>query len=331
MGLAAQIGIAFTSKRLTGDSPAMLKQLGAAAAIILDIQSGAFAQTLRFTTNVGSFDMVLNPTNDANLRPLVDNIVAYVGLGRYHFSAVNRAADAGPGTADDFVLQMGGFSGFLPPSELWPAIHTPVNALSPVVVDADGNGQVDFTALSNTRGTVSLALQSGNPNSGTSSFFVNLGSNTFLDSQGFVPFARIENMTTIDRIMGLMQSDLSDEAGQSGSLAYTDVPLTADGQIVVVNDVDVIQADAGFSFVGPIASALQLAARDSTSAAALTASLEEESLEQALSDSTPLAADSLAAESTDFAAASVPEPSTVALGLFSFFATLMAARRGKAR
>jgi cyclophilin family peptidyl-prolyl cis-trans isomerase len=224
---------------------------------------------------------------------------------------------------------MGGFSGFLPPSELWPSIHTPVKALSPVVVDADANGQVDFTALSNTRGTVSLALQSGNPNSGTSSFFVNLGSNTFLDSQGFVPFARIENMTTIDRIMGLMQEDLSQEVGQSGSLAYTDVPLTADGQIVVVQDIDVIQADAGFSFVGPIASALQLAARDSTNAAALTASLEEESLEQVLGESPLLAEDLPLGEAADVTAVAVPEPATAAFGLMTILATYMVGRRSK--
>src|SRR5215213_3042096 len=168
----------------------MLKRIGAAAALLLVIQSGAVAQTMRFTTNVGSFDMVLNPTNDPNLQPLVDNIVAYIGLGRYHFSAVNRAADGNAGTADDFVLQMGGFMGFPPLPELWPSLNTPIDKLNDgVVVDADGDGQVDFTALSNTRGTVSLALSAGNPNSGTSSFFVNLGSNTFLDDQGFVPFA----------------------------------------------------------------------------------------------------------------------------------------------
>jgi cyclophilin family peptidyl-prolyl cis-trans isomerase len=303
----------------------MLKRIGAAAALLLVLHTGAVAQTVRFTTNVGSFNMTLNPTNDPNLQPLVDNIVAYIGLGRYHFSAVNRAADGNAGAADDFVLQMGGFSGFLPTPGLWPSLHSPVKALSPVVVDANSDGQVDFTARSNTRGTVSLALQAGNPNSGTSSFFVNLGSNTFLDEQGFVPFASIDNMNTIDRIMGLMQEDLSQEVGQSGSLAYTDVPLTADGQIVVVHDVDVIQADPGFSFTGPIASALQLESRNSTSSSMLNTSSLDSSEAALLADELL----DLPLDSPQESVAVVPEPATMALGLVSVFVTFMVGRRSK--
>ena len=83
--------------------------IGAAALLAAVIQTGATAQIMRFTTNVGSFDMRLNPTNDPNLQPLVDNIVAYIGLGRYNHSAINRAVEFGPGADDDFVLQMGGF------------------------------------------------------------------------------------------------------------------------------------------------------------------------------------------------------------------------------
>ncbi|HEX6964051.1 MAG TPA: peptidylprolyl isomerase, partial [Lacipirellula sp.] len=247
----------------------MLKRLFAAAALVLLTYSGAVAQTtMRFETNVGSFDMVLNPNNDPALQPIVDNIVAYIGLGRYHFSAVNRAADGStPSADDDFVLQMGGFMGFPPVPDLWASLHKPIEKLSDgVVVDSDGDGQVDFNAISNTRGTVSMALQAGNPNSGTSSFFINLGDNNFLDDQGFVPFARIEDMATVDRIMRLTQTDLSQEVGQSGSLAYIDVPVTDDGLMVVVNDVDVVSAAPDFSFVGPIASALQLAQRNSTAA-----------------------------------------------------------------
>jgi peptidyl-prolyl cis-trans isomerase A (cyclophilin A) len=311
----------------------MLKRLSAAAALILVIHSGAIAQTMRFTTNVGSFDMELNPNNDPNLQPIVDNIVAYIGLGRYHFSAVNRASDGStPGPSDDFVLQMGGFSGFLPTPELWPGLHTPIEKLNDgVVVDSDGDGQVDFNAISNQRGTVSLALQAGNPNSGTSSFFINLGDNNFLDDQGFVPFARIENMNTIDRILQLTQNDLSQEVGQPGNLAYIDVPVTADGQIVVVHDIEVIEADEDFSFVGPIASALQLAQRNSTAAASITAPATDESLEALLADESPLGTDDLGADSAAVAAAAIPEPSTIALGALGFFASLMAGRRRAAR
>jgi cyclophilin family peptidyl-prolyl cis-trans isomerase len=293
----------------------MLTRIGLATVLALLTTTGAFAQTMRFTTNVGSFDMELNPNNDANLQPLVDNIVAYIGLGKYHFSALNRAADGNAGTADDFVLQMGGFMGFPPIPDLWATMNTPVEKLNDgVVVDANGDGTVDFSAISNTRGTVSLALQSGQPNSGTSSFFINLGDNNFLDSQGFVPFARISDMTTIDKIMQLTQRDLSGQIGQSGNLAYTDVPITEDGRIVVVKSVQVIDAAEDFSFVGPIMNHLKLVADNEAAAAAA-----------ALAAQTPVVVDPLVTEAA--AVSAVPEPSTVALGALGLLGAFLAARR----
>lgn len=296
----------------------MLTRIGLATALALLTTTGAFAQTMRFTTNVGSFDMELNPNNDANLQPLVDNIVAYIGLGKYHFSSVNRAADGEAGTADDFVLQMGGFMGFPIDPDLWGSLHTPVEKINDgVVVDANGDGAVDFSAISNTRGTVSLALQSGQPNSGTSSFFINLGDNNFLDSQGFVPFARISNMNTIDKIMQLSQRDLSGQIGQNGNLAYTDVPLTDEGTIVVVKSVQVIDAAEDFSFVGPIANALNQIAADKSNAAAAALTAQ----------SAALIADPVIAEAATPAVSAVPEPSTVALGALGLLGAFLAARR----
>jgi cyclophilin family peptidyl-prolyl cis-trans isomerase len=295
----------------------MLTRIGLATVLALLTTTGAFAQTMRFTTNVGSFDMELNPNNDANLQPLVDNIVAYIGLGKYHFSAVNRAADGNAGTSDDFVLQMGGFMGFPSTPDLWASLHTPVEKLNDgVVVDGNGDGTVDFSAISNTRGTISLALQSGQPNSGTSSFFINLGDNNFLDSQGFVPFARISDMTTIDKIMQLTQRDLSGQIGQSGNLAYTDVPITEDGRIVVVKSVQVIDAAEDFSFVGPIMNHLKLVASNEAAAAAA-----------ALAAQTQVVADPLVTEAAAPAVSAVPEPSTVALGALGLLGAFLAARR----
>ncbi len=89
-----------------------LRRLTLAALWIGILHGAAAAQTMRFETSVGSFDMVLNPTNDPNLQPLVDNLVAYIGLGRYDHTAINRADEGGAGTADDLVLQMGGFLAF---------------------------------------------------------------------------------------------------------------------------------------------------------------------------------------------------------------------------
>lgn len=233
----------------------------AIALLLLAIPAGLSAQTIRFRTSVGAFDMRLNPTNNPNLQEHVDKIAAYVGAGRYHAGVVNRADDGDPNVPDDdFVLQLGGFmADGMDPNEVPVGGFDAVDRFDPVVVDADGDGQVDFdtSGLTNTRGTVSLALASGDPNSGTSSFFVNLGDNSTLDNQGFVPFAVIDNMATIDRIMALDRVDLSRAIGAPGNLAYTDVPLTNDGGLVVLETVTVV-SDSNFSFIGPLRDAYNL-------------------------------------------------------------------------
>ncbi len=215
---------------------------------------------MRFETSVGSFDMELNPNNDPNLQPIVDNVVAYIGLGRYHYTVINRAAE-------DFVLQMGQFLGFPPTPNEFIGLIQDIRDLNPVVVDSDNDGNVDFTtAASNTRGTVSLALSSG-PNTGTSSFFINLGDNSQLDSGGFVPFARIVEMSTIDKIMALQQIDLTG----TGSLTFKDTPLLENGRLVILKSVHVLQAAPGFSFVGPVQAALQQIQQASASSAIVPA------------------------------------------------------------
>ncbi len=221
--------------------------LPVAAALFLLTPTCGTAQTVRFLTSVGAFDMRLNPTGNANLQGHVDNLVAYVGSGRYHAGVINRAAE-------DFVLQLGGFMGSGVSIDTIPSDgFAPADKFNDVIVDSNNDGQVDFdtAGLTNSRGTVSLALAAGDANSGTSSFFVNLGDNAFLDNQSFVPFAVIDNMATIDRIMALNQVDLSSQVGQPGSLAYTDVPLTDEGELVTIESVTVISASS-FAFEGPI-------------------------------------------------------------------------------
>jgi cyclophilin family peptidyl-prolyl cis-trans isomerase len=301
-----------------------LATLALAAIVASFAAAPASAQTLRFDTSVGSFDMELNPTNDSNLQPLVDNIVAYVGLGRYHYTAINRAAKQGDDS--DFVLQMGSFLGFPPTTNDWLGLLQQVNGLDPVVTDANGDGQVDFTAASNTRGTVSLAL-SGQPNSGSSSFFINLGDNSFLDSQGFVPFARVNDLTTIDKIMDLEQIDLT---GDPSNLTFSNVPLQENGQLVILKSVHVLQAAPSFSFTGPIAAAL--AQEEENAEAAAAASLMESAA------AAVVAADDVAAELMpidlgeaaivpEFAPAFVQVPEPAAGVLAATVMMLVAARR----
>lgn len=256
------------------------------------------AQTVRFRTNVGEFDMLLNPTGNDNLQPLVDNMLSYVESKRYANAVINRAVDSDNDDAsDDFVLQMGGFltsrANGVTADDLQ---STPVRSFDTVTVDANGDGNIDFdtTGLSNIRGTVSLALAGGDPNSGNSSFFVNLGGNEFLDDQGFVPFAYIQDMTTIDRIMALDQISLD------SSLTFTDVPLNQFDDLVIINSVEVI--GAGSTLVGPLGPAA-------------ATSISQELFTQSASSSSSASASSAnaSASSLTSSTASVPEPSSLLL------------------
>src|SRR5262249_38126227 len=80
----------------------MTSRLGIAVAICLCLAGGATAQGVRFDTTAGSFDMVLNPTNNSALQNHVDNMLEYVKRETYTGTWINRAPA-------NFVLQMGGF------------------------------------------------------------------------------------------------------------------------------------------------------------------------------------------------------------------------------
>lgn len=198
----------------------------------------AAAITVRFDTNVGNIDLLLSTTNP-NLKPQVDNILAYVDAGRYDRVVLNRAAtdSTDPGNpASDFVLQFGGFTtgSLVPPSDF--AGFSSVEPFDPVIVDFNNDGQVDFdtSELTNTRGTVSLAL-SNSPNTGTSSFFVNLGDNSGLDAQGFLPFAKVVDMSTVDYIMRLRQIFITDSTAPPEALDPNGAS-TASRNIPVINE-----------------------------------------------------------------------------------------------
>jgi hypothetical protein len=68
----------------------------------LALVPAATAQTIRFDTNVGNIDLVLNPNGLPELRAHVDNMLAYVENAIYDKSVINRAPEG-------FVLQLGSF------------------------------------------------------------------------------------------------------------------------------------------------------------------------------------------------------------------------------
>jgi cyclophilin family peptidyl-prolyl cis-trans isomerase len=208
----------------------MTSRLGIAVAICLCMAGGALAQVVRFETTMGDFDMVLNPTHNSVLQNHVDNMVQYINRETYTGTWINRAASG-------FVLQMGGFySQTLLPQFSNDQVRN-LRGLNPI----QGHPAGDNPPLSNTVGTVALALSgnqdgSTNQNSGSSSFFVNLTSNTFLDPN-FTVFAAIPDMTVINNIMALKTIDRTTDPnfpGQSGNLGLTDVPVQADGDQVFI-------------------------------------------------------------------------------------------------
>lgn len=210
---------------------------------VLSLVAGpSSGQTVNFQTNVGSFDIVLNPTNNPNLNLLADNFLAYVTSGRFNDTVINRAEE-------DFVLQMGVFkTSSTLVSEIPSGGFSPIAAFAPVIVDSNNDGQVDFSTagITNVRGTVGLAKAANNQNSGTSSFYINLNnSNDFLDTQGFLTFGTVVDMTPIDQIMSLNRIDLSSTVNQSDSLAYNNVPLSSPGNLVVIQNATVIVPEPG--------------------------------------------------------------------------------------
>ncbi|TWT67667.1 Peptidyl-prolyl cis-trans isomerase cyp18 [Posidoniimonas polymericola] len=296
----------------------MLRPYSPAAALIATLVIGlapsiGSAQTVRFLTSVGDFYLELNPTNDANLQGHVDNLLAYIGTGRYHGSVVNRAPEG-------FVLQLGGFEqGNFTPETLPPGGFDGIEKFDSVTVDANDDGIVDFDTLPNTTGTVSLALAGGQPNSGTSSFFVNLTDNSdLLDVQGFAPFATVTDMADIDRIMALEQVDLSAQIGQSGNLAYIDVPLTPDGDFVILESVMVID-DPFVDFAGPI--------RSVSSVVVDGAELLSSASSAATSSNALLNAASSSSSSSLLSATSAPEPTAALLGLLAAAGVTLRRRR----
>lgn len=110
-------------------------------------------------TNLGEFCMTLYPEVAPNT---VANFLDYVNDGDYDGTIIHRSEF-------EFVLQGGGYT------------YTPV--LDDVPTDPPiANEYSAGTSLSNIFGTLAMAKVSGNPDSATSQWFVNLGDNSFLNS-----------------------------------------------------------------------------------------------------------------------------------------------------
>jgi cyclophilin family peptidyl-prolyl cis-trans isomerase len=274
--------------------------------------SVASAQTVRFETTMGNFDMVLNPTHNTALQGYVDNFMKYVNSDRYLGSWIQRAAKNQDGS--DFVLQMGGFFSNTKRPPLTVDSTVRVATFNPVTgVPASTLG------LSNTRGTVALALPSdanGVPfrDAGTSSFFVNLNDNTHLDPD-FTVFAVVPDLTVIDKIMDLTIKDLS-ASPEFGSGGFTDVPIQADGKQVFIRRAFIVSNSS--SLTGSTSSASSLAATSTSGALSVSAPLTV---------SNTSSSELISSSARALVGSSVPEPATCLIALAAGWAFCAIRRR----
>ncbi|QPF73305.1 peptidyl-prolyl cis-trans isomerase [Roseateles sp. DAIF2] len=156
-----------------------MRSILSALALALAV-SPALAQTIvKLTTSEGDIRIEL----DAEKAPKsVDNFLKYAKAGHYNGTIFHRVIEG-------FMIQGGGFT---PKLEQKPT-------RAPIPLEA-ANG------LPNVRGSVAMA-RTGNPDSATAQFFINVVDNPFLDAAnardglGYAVFGRvIEGMEVVDKI-----------------------------------------------------------------------------------------------------------------------------------
>lgn len=137
----------------------------------------------------------------------VANFIAYIEAGHFDDNLIHRSIR-------DFIIQGGTFK------------FTATQSIGDV---PSFNPVKNEPGISNTRGTVSMAKLGGDPNSATSSWFINTANNALdLDGQngGFTVFADVlgNGMNVADEVANLPIYDASFELGSS---AFADTPLSA--------------------------------------------------------------------------------------------------------
>jgi peptidyl-prolyl cis-trans isomerase A (cyclophilin A) len=167
-------------------------------AICLALPMTGQAQTatqVRFQTTLGNFVVELYP---AKAPKTVQNFVQYVQDKHFDGTIFHRVIDG-------FMVQGGGFTADM--------AQKPTRA--PIALEID-------RSLKNERGTIAMA-RTGNPNSATAQFFINLVDNANLnapqpDGYGYAVFGKVvSGMETIDAIRAVATRN------QGG---YQNVPVT---------------------------------------------------------------------------------------------------------
>ena len=163
--------------------PALTRRVVASTLLaLLCVASSSQAQTaaprVKFQTNQGDFVVELQPTKAPKT---VDNFLQYVADKHYDGTIFHRVIDG-------FMVQGGGFTASM--------VQKPTRA--PIPLEAN-NG------LKNDVGTIAMA-RTGNPNSATSQFFINVANNASLnapqpDGFGYAVFGKVvSGMDVVDKI-----------------------------------------------------------------------------------------------------------------------------------
>ena len=164
---------------------------------------------VKFTTNLGSFTLELNPKAAPKT---VANFLKYVHKGFYKGTTFHRIIPT-------FMIQGGAFSADLKQKEG----DAPVANEAKAALDA---------GLHNTRGTIAMARTS-DPNSATSQFFINVEDNSSKldaprpDGWGYCVFGSVvEGMDTVDKIKAVPTHTANAQHPQAGLIPMSDVPVT---------------------------------------------------------------------------------------------------------
>jgi len=198
----------------------------------------AAAGGLVFDTTFG--EIVVDLFDD--VAPLT--VAQFIGIaerGDFDGTLIHRSADTSPlvPPVTDFVIQGGGFTLEGDPF---------VDGASAFGIAPEVAPVLNEPGVSNTRGTIALA-RSADVNSGTNQFFFNLTDNSFLDTvnEGFTVFGEItEGLEVADAIAALNITNFN--TGPFGP--FGEVPVTDDGQFVLVNSVTVL--DDGVVALPPV-------------------------------------------------------------------------------
>lgn len=168
----------------------------------------AQAASVRLHTSMGDIVIELNAQKAPKT---VANFESYVKSGHYKNTIFHRVIDG-------FMIQGGGFTQDMQQKPT----QAPIAHEGPEVAQRGG--------LANSRGTIAMA-RTGDPNSASAQFFINVKDNAFLDFRaptmqgyGYVAFGRVtQGMDVVDQIKSV-------STGRNGP--FTDVPRTP---VVILN------------------------------------------------------------------------------------------------